>query len=158
MARFHHTVVVTALDRASFDDCAALMLDVVEATRTDREGAPLEAGEKVPGVRLVRGRHLRAGARCTVTSAPSPAAPRSAPGAPPATTAVRIREWRRSTGISVEQLLFRIPLRRGFRSGADEAAAWWNTTLGKDLPSPDALRAEFVEAMTSKDPAYEAPG
>ncbi|MFC8591558.1 hypothetical protein [Streptomyces atroolivaceus] len=54
--------------------------------------------------------------------------------------------------------LFRIPLRRDFRRGVDEAGAWWNTTLGKDLPSPDALRAEFVEAMTSKDPAYEAPG
>ncbi len=102
MARFHHTVTVTALDRAWFEECAALTPDVVEATRTDSEGALLEAGEKVPGVRLVRGRHPRTGARCTVTSAPSSTAPGSAPGAPPATMTVRIREWRRSTGIAVE--------------------------------------------------------
>ncbi|MFF9685106.1 hypothetical protein [Streptomyces sp. NPDC014623] len=275
MARFHHTVSVTALDRAWFEECAALALDVVEATRTDPAGALLEAGEKVPGVRLVRGRHLRAGARYTVTSAPSPTAPGRAPGAPPATMTVRIREWRRSTGIAVEQqltsadvtgrvalrlrtpdrpsaleadlalrspdggllrrvagraradlaswwaaaeapagtlpaarapvtararhplgraavaltvrpadggvwqvgvtltvsgralvrppaalalLLFRIPLRRGFRSGVDEAAAWWNAALGKGLPPPGALRAEFTEAVITKDPACEAPG
>ncbi|SCD84192.1 hypothetical protein GA0115239_109624 [Streptomyces sp. BpilaLS-43] len=275
MARFHHTVTVTALDRAWFEDCAALLLDVVESTRTGAGGALLEDGEPVPGVRLVKGRHLRAGARYTFTSAPAPSRPREAPEGPPEAMTVRIQEWRRSTAIVVEQrlasadlagratwrlrtperpsalaadltlrrpgggflqrvsgraradlgawwaaaaapvgalpparapltararhplgraavslaarpagdgawrvgvtltvsgralvrppaalvlLLFRIPLGRAFRSGVDGAAARWNETLGGGLPSPEALRAEFTEAMAARNPPDGAPG
>ena len=60
--------------------------------------------------------------------------------------------------LALALLLFRIPLRRGFRSEVDGAAARWNATLGKGLPAPGALRTEFAEAMASKDPACEAPG
>lgn len=269
MARFHHTVTVTALDRDWFEECAALLLDVLESTRTGPGGTLLEGGRPVPGVRLVKGRHLRAGGRYTVASDPG-----KGPRAPAETMTVRIREWRRSTAIVVEQrlssadtsgrvtlrlttpdrpsaleaglalrnpaggflqrisgraradlnawwasaeapagalpaarapvtararhplgraavaltvraadggtwevgvtltvsgrglvrppaalalLLFRIPLRRAFRSGADQAAARWVEALGRELPTPDALRAEFTEAMTSPDPQDPAP-
>ncbi|WP_326699431.1 hypothetical protein OG909_20360 [Streptomyces sp. NBC_01754] len=103
MARFQHTVTVTALDRGWFEECAALALDVVESTRADAKGAVLEHGEPVPGVRLVKGRHLRAGARYVFVPDPVPPSPGKAPGGPPETLTVRVREWRRRTGIAVEQ-------------------------------------------------------
>ncbi|MGW0787196.1 hypothetical protein ACWD04_02830 [Streptomyces sp. NPDC002911] len=69
----------------------------------------------------MRGRHLRAGARYTVTSDP----------APPVTTTVRIREWRRSTAIALEQRLTSADVtgRVALRPRTPEAAAWWNATL-----------------------------
>ncbi|MYQ50534.1 MULTISPECIES: hypothetical protein [unclassified Streptomyces] len=103
MARLQHTVTVAALDRSWFEECAALLLDVVESTRTGPGGTLLEGGEPVPGVRLVKGRHLRAGARYTVTRDPAPPTPGEAPQAPVETLTTGIREWRRSTAIAVEQ-------------------------------------------------------
>ncbi|AWL40214.1 hypothetical protein [Streptomyces sp. SM18] len=309
MARLHHTVTVAALDRSWFEECAALLLDVVESTRTGPGGTLLEGGEPVPGVRLVRGRHLRAGARYTVTQAPAPPAPGRAPQAPAGTLTVGIREWRRSTAIAVEQrvasaeaagrvtlrlrtpdrpsgleaactlrspaggflqrisgrarcdlaawwaavaappgalpaarppvsararhplgradlsitvrpagdgarrtgaeapeagarkagkdarkagaeaweaagvgawevgvlvtvrgrallrppaalalLLFRIPLKRAFRQGIEEAAARWNEVVDAGLPSPGELRAEFTEAVATRNPGDPGPG
>ncbi|MEV3932435.1 hypothetical protein [Streptomyces sp. NPDC053728] len=274
MARFHRTVSVTALDRDWFEECAALLLDILESTRTGRGGTVLEDGRPIPGVRLVKGRHLRAGARYTVAPNPAEPSPGKTPQTPAETMSVRIREWRRSTAIVVEQrlssadtsgrvtlrlttpdrpsaleaglalrnpaggflqrisgraradlnawwaaadapagalaaarapvtararhplgraavaltvraagggtwevgvtltvrgrglvrppaalalLLFRIPLRRAFRSGVDEAAARWVEALGRELPSPDAMRAEFAEAMTSRNPQDTPP-
>lgn len=296
MARLQHTVTVAALDRSWFEECAALLLDVVESTRTGPGGTLLEGGEPVPGVRLVKGRHLRAGARYTVTQDPAPPTPGQAPQAPVETLRVGIREWRRSTAIAVEQrvasadavgrvtlrlrtpdrpsgleaactlrnpaggflqrisgraridlaawwaavaapagalpparppvsararhplgradlsitvrpagdgarkagtagrkagrdarkagagawevgvtvtvrgrallrppaalvlLLFRVPLKRAFRQGIDETAARWNEVVEAGLPSPEELRAEFTEAVVTRNPGEAGPG
>ncbi|WP_405801531.1 hypothetical protein OG291_12505 [Streptomyces halstedii] len=289
MARLQHTVIVAALDRSWFEECAALLLDVVESTRTGPGGMLLEGGEPVPGVRLVKGRHLRAGARYTVTQDPAPPTPGEAPQAPVETLTTGIREWRRSTAIAVEQrvasadavgrvtlrlrtpdrpsglearctlrdpaggflrrisgraridlaawwaavaapagalpaarppvsararhplgradlsiavrpagdgarkagtdgrkagagawevgvtvtvrgrallrppaalvlLLFRVPLKRAFRQGIDETAARWNEVVEAGLPSPEELRAEFTEAVVTRNPGEAGPG
>ncbi|MCW8216766.1 hypothetical protein [Streptomyces griseolus] len=296
MARLQHTVTVAALDRCWFEECAALLLDVVESTRTGPDGTLLEGGEPVPGVRLVKGRHLRAGARYTVTQDPAPPTPGEAPQAPVETLTIGIREWRRSTAIAVEQrvasadavgrvtlrlrtpdrpsglearctlrdpaggflrrisgraridlaawwaavaapagalpaarppvsararhplgradlsiavrpagdgarkagadgrkagadgrkagagvwevgvtvavrgrallrppaalvlLLFRFPLKRAFRQGIDETAARWNEVVEAGLPSPEELRAEFTEAVVTRNPGEAGPG
>ncbi|MFI1588761.1 hypothetical protein ACH4WW_12645 [Streptomyces halstedii] len=289
MARLQHTVTVAALDRCWFEECAALLLDVVESTRTGPDGTLLEGGEPVPGVRLVKGRHLRAGARYTVTQDPAPPTPGEAPQAPVETLTIGIREWRRSTAIAVEQrvasadavgrvtlrlrtpdrpsglearctlrdpaggflrrisgraridlaawwaavagpagalpaarppvsararhplgradlsiavrpagdgarkagtdgrkagagawevgvtvtvrgrallrppaalvlLLFRVPLKRAFRQGIDETAARWNEVVEAGLPSPEELRAEFTEAVVTRNPGEAGPG
>ena len=289
MARLQHTVIVAALDRSWFEECAALLLDVVESTRTGPGGTLLEGGEPVPGVRLVKGRHLRAGARYTVTQDPAPPTPGEAPQAPVETLTTGIREWRRSTAIAVEQrvasadavgrvtlrlrtpdrpsglearctlrdpaggflrrisgraridlaawwaavagpagalpaarppvsararhplgradlsiavrpagdgarkagtdgrkagagawevgvtvtvrgrallrppaalvlLLFRVPLKRAFRQGIDETAARWNEVVEAGLPSPEELRAEFTEAVVTRNPGEAGPG
>ncbi|MFE2760277.1 hypothetical protein [Streptomyces halstedii] len=289
MARLQHTVTVAALDRSWFEECAALLLDVVESTRTGPGGTLLEGGEPVPGVRLVKGRHLRAGARYTVTRDPAPPTPGEAPQAPVETLTTGIREWRRSTAIAVEQrvtsadavgrvtlrlrtpdrpsglearwtlrnpaggflqrisgraridlaawwtavaapagalpaarppvsararhplgradlsiavrpagggarkagtdgrkagagawevgvtvtvrgrallrppaalvlLLFRVPLKRAFRQGIDETAARWNEVVEAGLPSPEELRAEFTEAVVTRNPGEAGPG
>ncbi|MYR74723.1 MULTISPECIES: hypothetical protein [unclassified Streptomyces] len=289
MARLQHTVTVAALDRSWFEECAALLLDVVESTRTGPDGTLLEGGEPVPGVRLVKGRHLRAGARYTVTQDPAPPTPGEAPQAPVETLTIGIREWRRSTAIAVEQrvasadavgrvtlrlrtpdrpsglearctlrdpaggflrrisgraridlaawwaavaapagalpaarppvsararhplgradlsiavrpagdgarkagtdgrkagagawevgvtvtvrgrallrppaalvlLLFRVPLKRAFRQGIDETAARWNEVVEAGLPSPEELRAEFTEAVVTRNPGEAGPG
>ncbi|MEV3946714.1 hypothetical protein AB0K57_03515 [Streptomyces halstedii] len=289
MARLQHTVTVAALDRCWFEECAALLLDVVESTRTGPGGTLLEGGEPVPGVRLVKGRHLRAGARYTVTQDPAPPTPGEAPQAPVETLTIGIREWRRSTAIAVEQrvasadavgrvtlrlrtpdrpsglearctlrdpaggflrrisgraridlaawwaavaapagalpaarppvsararhplgradlsiavrpagdgarkagtdgrkagagawevgvtvtvrgrallrppaalvlLLFRVPLKRAFRQGIDETAARWNEVVEAGLPSPEELRAEFTEAVVTRNPGEAGPG
>ncbi|MEV7476993.1 hypothetical protein [Streptomyces halstedii] len=289
MARLQHTVTVAALDRCWFEECAALLLDVVESTRTGPDGTLLEGGEPVPGVRLVKGRHLRAGARYTVTQDTAPPTPGEAPQAPVETLTIGIREWRRSTAIAVEQrvasadavgrvtlrlrtpdrpsglearctlrdpaggflrrisgraridlaawwaavaapagalpaarppvsararhplgradlsiavrpagdgarkagtdgrkagagawevgvtvtvrgrallrppaalvlLLFRVPLKRAFRQGIDETAARWNEVVEAGLPSPEELRAEFTEAVVTRNPGEAGPG
>ncbi|MFJ2229173.1 hypothetical protein [Streptomyces halstedii] len=289
MARLQHTVTVAALDRCWFEECAALLLDVVESTRTGPGGTLLGGGEPVPGVRLVKGRHLRAGARYTVTQDPAPPTPGEAPQAPVETLTIGIREWRRSTAIAVEQrvasadavgrvtlrlrtpdrpsglearctlrdpaggflrrisgraridlaawwatvaapagalpaarppvsararhplgradlsiavrpagdgarkagtdgrkagagawevgvtvtvrgrallrppaalvlLLFRVPLKRAFRQGIDETAARWNEVVEAGLPSPEELRAEFTEAVVTRNPGEAGPG
>ncbi|MFJ8883176.1 hypothetical protein ACIRJR_07165 [Streptomyces sp. NPDC102402] len=274
MARLHRAVVVTAVDRDRFEECAALLLDIAESTRTGRGGALLQDGRPVPGVRLVKGRHLRAGARYTVAPNPAEPSPGKTQETPGETMTVRIREWRRSTAIAVEQhmsaagtearvrlrlttpdrpsaleaglalrnpsggflqrisgrakadlnawwaaadapagalpaarapvtararhplgrasvalrvrpadggawevgvtltvsgrgllrppaalalLLFRIPLRRAFRSGVDEAAARWTAAVDGGLPSADALRAELAGALASRNPPDTLP-
>ncbi|MBM7437187.1 hypothetical protein [Streptomyces sp. HB132] len=268
MARFDHTVTVTPLDRAWFEECARFALDTSESTRTRRGGDIVlgDGGPLVPGIRLLKGRHLRAGARYEIASDADEEA--GTPGVSPVHDPVvmTVREWRRSNAIAVElrmdsadlavrlagrlrtpdrpgtldvgfdvrspvggslhrasgrarldlaawwaaaaaragslpparapltarakhrlgrarltitprpaddgswevgvtltvrgrsllrpvaalALLFgRVPLRRAFRSGVDQAAAGWNEALASaPLPDPDELRAELVKALT----------
>ncbi|MFJ8749859.1 hypothetical protein ACIREO_11050 [Streptomyces sp. NPDC102441] len=48
--------------------------------------------------------------------------------------------------------LGQVPLRRAFRSGADQAAAGWNQALASaPLPGPDELRAELAKARIAWD-------
>ncbi|NEA15619.1 hypothetical protein G3I29_08745, partial [Streptomyces halstedii] len=55
-------------------------------------------------------------------------------------------------------LLFRIPLKRAFRQGIEEAAARWNKVVDAGLPSPGELRAEFTEAVVTRNPGDPGPG
>ncbi|MFJ6439703.1 hypothetical protein [Streptomyces sp. NPDC091649] len=116
MARFEHTVTVAALDRAWFEEAAGAMVGLLDASR-EREGAILlPDGRPVDGLRLLKGRHLQAGARY--------GGPPREPGAggvpegrgtgagdaPGAREAAVLREWRPSRSIEVETVLEEAPL------------------------------------------------
>ncbi|WP_032763699.1 hypothetical protein [Streptomyces sp. CNS654] len=64
MARFAHTVTVAALDRGWFEEAAGALVDLLDASREGPGGSVVLAdGRPVEGLRLLRGRHLRPGAR-----------------------------------------------------------------------------------------------
>ncbi|WP_406252477.1 hypothetical protein OH786_12735 [Streptomyces atratus] len=94
MARLHHTVTVRAPDRELLDACAGLVWDLVESTRARGRSVVLPDGRAVPGLALVKGRHLRPGARYESHG----------PDTGELDTTV-IREWRRGSAIAVEQLM-----------------------------------------------------
>ncbi|WP_103530307.1 hypothetical protein [Streptomyces sp. SM11] len=115
MARFEHTVSVAALDRGWFEEAAGAVVDLLDASR-EQDGAILLAdGRAVDGVRLLKGRHLRPGAR--YGSTPDPADAESTDGTdsadgtdgttgtPPVSGAAVLREWRPSRSIEVESLM-----------------------------------------------------
>ncbi|MFD7969155.1 hypothetical protein [Streptomyces clavifer] len=104
MARFDHTVTVTSLDRDWFEECAKAVLDTVDSSRARGGDIVLgDGGPTVPGIRLLKGRHLRPGARYEITSDAIEAtdALRAAPSDD--LIVVTVREWRRATAIAVEQ-------------------------------------------------------
>ncbi|WGP12231.1 hypothetical protein [Streptomyces sp. SH5] len=127
MARFTHTVTVTALGRSWFEEAAGALVDLLDASREGPGGSVVLAdGRTVDGLRLLKGRHLRPGAR--YGEAPPPQAEESAgeapvepaqaagevpvehagagasdsPGAP---QAVVLRTWRPSHSVEVESLV-----------------------------------------------------
>ncbi|MFI1930375.1 hypothetical protein [Streptomyces sp. NPDC020330] len=116
MARFEHTVTVGALDRDWFEEATRTLLDLLDASREGEGGAILLAdGRVVDGLRLVKGRHLRPGARYRSTpdgtgtddapgAAPG-AVPGAVPGVVPLSGATVLREWRPSRSIEVESVL-----------------------------------------------------
>ncbi|MEU6839622.1 hypothetical protein ABZ941_30680 [Streptomyces rubiginosohelvolus] len=64
MARFAHTVTVAALDRGWFEEAADALVDLLDASREGPGGTVVLAdGRAVEGLRLLKGRHLRPGAR-----------------------------------------------------------------------------------------------
>ncbi|MFE8006173.1 hypothetical protein [Streptomyces sp. NPDC057418] len=104
MARFDHTVTVASLDRAWFEECARLVLDTAESTRARGGDIVLgDAGPQVVGIRLLKGRHLRPGARYEITSDAGEADAAWADGPSDDRIVTTVREWRRSTAIAVEQ-------------------------------------------------------
>ncbi|MET7370171.1 hypothetical protein ABZS61_30720 [Streptomyces sp. NPDC005566] len=106
MARFDHTVAVVPVDRAWFEECASLVLDAAESTQVRGGRIVLGGGDgpPVPGARLLKGRHLRPGARYKIGPDADEAA--DASGIPSdQVVVVTVREWRRSTAIAVEQLV-----------------------------------------------------
>ncbi|SBV02307.1 hypothetical protein YW5DRAFT_06983 [Streptomyces sp. Ncost-T6T-1] len=134
MARFAHTVTVAALDRGWFEEAAGTLVDLLDASREGPGGSVVLAdGRPVEGLRLLKGRHLRPGARYgEVPAAPEgagevPAAPEGAgevpvehagaeavpvehAGAeagdsPDAPQAVVLRTWRPSHSVEVESLV-----------------------------------------------------
>ncbi|MGW3332926.1 hypothetical protein ACWDF9_20545, partial [Streptomyces rubiginosohelvolus] len=75
MARFAHTVTVAALDRGWFEEAAGALVDLLDASREGPGGTvALADGRAVEGLRLLKGRHLRPGARYGEVPAPSRAA------------------------------------------------------------------------------------
>ncbi|MDK0523176.1 hypothetical protein [Streptomyces sp. ML-6] len=93
MTSFHHSVVVRPLEPGRVRELIGILCDFAESSRADGEQVLLENGQPVVGVRLLKGRHLRAGARYEITEADSTER-----------TVVLVHEWRRTKAIAVEQL------------------------------------------------------
>ncbi|MEV5581648.1 hypothetical protein AB0L39_24180 [Streptomyces parvus] len=115
MARFAHTVTVAALDRGWFEEAAGTLVDLLDASREGPGGSVVLAdGRPVEGLRLLKGRHLRSGARYgEVPAEPEEAAGEvpvdhadagtgDSPGAP---QAVVLRTWRPSHSVEAESLV-----------------------------------------------------
>lgn len=71
MTRLTHTVTVAPLDRGWFEEAAGTLVDLLDGSRARADGSVLLAdGRAVAGLRLLKGRHLRAGARYGETPKP----------------------------------------------------------------------------------------
>ncbi|MET8843217.1 hypothetical protein ABZW67_24370 [Streptomyces rubiginosohelvolus] len=128
MARFAHTVTVAALDRGWFEEAAGALVDLLDASREGPGGTVVLAdGRAVEGLRLLKGRHLRSGARygevpaapegagkagsagkagTAAEAAAGPAALVSGAGDSSATpSSVVLRAWRPSHSVEVESLV-----------------------------------------------------
>ncbi|MFE2977435.1 hypothetical protein [Streptomyces sp. NPDC059258] len=119
MARFEHTVTVAPLDRGWFEEAAGLTVGLLDASREGRDGAVLLAdGRAVDGLRLLKGRHLRSGARygevpaepgaagAAAEASDGPAVGVSGAGDSSATlSSVVLRAWRPSHSVEVESLV-----------------------------------------------------
>ncbi|MGW3584261.1 hypothetical protein ACWDM8_23405 [Streptomyces rubiginosohelvolus] len=128
MARFAHTVTVAALDRGWFEEAAGALVDLLDASREGPGGTVVLAdGRAVEGLRLLKGRHLRSGARygevpaapegagktgsagkagMAAEAAAGPAALVSGAGDSSATpSSVVLRAWRPSHSVEVESLV-----------------------------------------------------
>ncbi|MFJ6488288.1 hypothetical protein [Streptomyces californicus] len=74
MARLTHTVTVAPLDRGWFEEAVGTLVDLLDGSRARADGSVLLAdGRAVAGLRLLKGRHLRSGAR--YGEAPEPVTP-----------------------------------------------------------------------------------
>ncbi|WP_411081967.1 hypothetical protein [Streptomyces sp. cmx-18-6] len=115
MARFEHTVTVPALDRGWFEEAAGALVDLFEASREQGGAILLPDGRPIHGLRLLKGRHLQAGAHygedpgadAADGTAKAPGAPDAskAPGAPDVSETTVLREWRPSRSVEVESLM-----------------------------------------------------
>lgn len=94
MTVLRHSVTVLAVDPGRFHELLRTILDFAESTRGRGAEIILDDGRPVADVRLVKGRHLRPGARYELSEAGD--ADR---------VAVLVREWRRGDAIALEQLL-----------------------------------------------------
>ncbi|MER5819379.1 MULTISPECIES: hypothetical protein [Streptomyces] len=106
MARLTHTVTVAPLDRGWFEEAAGTLVDLLDGSRARADGSVLLAdGRAVAGLRLLKGRHLRAGARYGETPEPvKPGADGCVPAPGPSATvgAVVLRAWRPAHSVEVE--------------------------------------------------------
>lgn len=106
MARLTHTVTVAPLDRGWFEEAAGTLVDLLDGSRARADGSVLLAdGRAVAGLRLLKGRHLRSGAR--YGEAPEPVKPGAdgrvpAPGPSATVGAVVLRAWRPAHSVEVE--------------------------------------------------------
>ncbi|MEV8448052.1 hypothetical protein [Streptomyces parvus] len=134
MARFAHTVTVAALDRGWFEEAAGALVDLLDASREGPGGSVVLAdGRPVEGLRLLKGRHLRPGARygevpavpegvgeapvehagaveapvehAAAEEAPVEHAGAEAGDSPDAPQAVVLRTWRPSHSVEAESLV-----------------------------------------------------
>ncbi|MEU0161378.1 hypothetical protein ABZ154_21705 [Streptomyces sp. NPDC006261] len=96
MARFEHTVTVTALDRHWFEEAAGHVVDLFDASREQGGEILLPDGRPVHGLRLLKGRHLQSGAQYGEGTGP---------GEEVAFEATVLREWRPSRTVEVESRL-----------------------------------------------------
>ncbi|WP_415958293.1 hypothetical protein [Streptomyces sp. 021-4] len=97
MARFEHTVTVAALDRQWFEEAAGHVVDLFDASREQDGAILLPDGRPIHGLRLLKGRHLQAGAQ--YGEDPEGKAGEDGEGAPEAAV---LREWRPSRTVEVE--------------------------------------------------------
>lgn len=155
MAVLRHSVTVTALTPDRLRELTASAFDLAQTTRDRGEEIVLADGRPVPGVRLVKGRHLRPGARYDIAAADDAH-----------TLTVHVRQWKRGTAVAVETLLasasgegtaravlrLRAPgnpqlvdlegevggsglLRRGSGTAQLDLAAWWAAVAPADRPT-----------------------
>ncbi|MFI5745540.1 hypothetical protein ACIBBE_06335 [Streptomyces sp. NPDC051644] len=96
MARLQHTVTVVAVDRDRLHAYAGLVCDLAESTRARGRDIVLPDGRTVPGLSLVKGDHLRPGARYEPSGTGSDTEELEA---------TVVREWRRGSLVAVEQLV-----------------------------------------------------
>ncbi|AXE25381.1 hypothetical protein C0216_19730 [Streptomyces globosus] len=118
MTVLRHSVSVLALEPHRLQALTRLVLDFAASTRADGQEVVLADGRPVPDMRLVRGRHLRPGARYELWEA----------GTADQVT-VLVREWRRHSAIALEQRLV-----------SDDVTAW----MALRLCTPD--RPRLLEA------------
>ncbi|WUH88782.1 hypothetical protein OG900_38315 [Streptomyces sp. NBC_00433] len=143
MTVLHHCVSVVAVTPEQFGQLAESVLDFAQSTRSRGEAIAVEDGRTVPDVRLVKGRHLRPGARYDLSHAGGTG-----------TAVLAIQQWQRGRSIAVEQVVtsdegttrtavrlrapdrprlleadIRVrgsqPLRRVAGKGQVDLAAWW---------------------------------
>lgn len=62
MSRISHSVIVACVPRPWFEEAVGVLFDMVRGTRAEEGRVLLPDGRAVPGVRLVEGEHLAAGA------------------------------------------------------------------------------------------------
>ncbi|THA69250.1 hypothetical protein E6P78_12565 [Streptomyces sp. A0958] len=94
MTVLRHSVSVLALEPELVAELASLLCGLAESTRARGERVLMPDGQPVEGLRLVRGRHLGAGARYEIEGSEDSER-----------MAVRVREWRRTGACEVELLL-----------------------------------------------------
>ncbi|MCX4788836.1 MULTISPECIES: hypothetical protein [unclassified Streptomyces] len=94
MSRLQHTVTVAALDRDRLHAYAGLVCDLVESTRERGQDIVLPDGRALYGLGLVKGRHLRPGARYEPSGSDTEEL-----------EATVVREWRRGSVVALEQLV-----------------------------------------------------
>ncbi|MFC8533636.1 hypothetical protein ACFUJY_06740 [Streptomyces sp. NPDC057249] len=94
MTTLRHSVTVLAVERGLVAELAPLLWDLAESTRADGATVRTPDGQPVEDLRLMKGRHLRPGALYEL-------------GRPDddERMAIRVREWRRTSAIELEQLL-----------------------------------------------------
>ncbi|MFI2437506.1 hypothetical protein [Streptomyces sp. NPDC018693] len=119
MTVLRHSVAVLALEPERLQELTELIFDFAESTRAQGDEIVLEDGRPVADVRLVKGRHLRPGARYELSDA----------GATDHVT-VLVREWQRRRVVAVEQLLV-----------SDDVTGW----MALRLRNPDRPRLLEIE-------------
>lgn len=94
MTVLRHSVSVASLTPDQLRQLVASACDFAQSTRVRGQEVVLEDGSPVPGVRLVKGHHLRPGARYDI-----------ADDGGTGSATVLVRQWQRGEALAVEQLL-----------------------------------------------------
>ncbi|MGW6588890.1 hypothetical protein [Streptomyces globisporus] len=185
MARFAHTVTVAALDRGWFEEAAGALVDLLDASREGPDGAVVLAdGRAVDGLRLLKGRHLRPGARygevpaapgtaATPTEAADSSARASGAGdSAAAPSSVVLRAWRPSHSVEMESLVVEdgLSLKVGLRLSEPRRPRAVELSLSGHQPGGGSLyrfsgraKADLaawwaaVDRLPSAPPAARAP-
>ncbi|MEU0446892.1 hypothetical protein [Streptomyces tendae] len=139
MARFRHTVTLTPVPRRWLESCVAALHDLAEGTDVDGARLRLPDGRPVPGLVLVRGRHLGPGAQYRPV--------RDQDGEPDADQCLTVVSWdrRRETALEVVTLdgdpahPARLVCALGLTSAERPREAWLSATLRSS-----GKRAEYL--------------
>ncbi|MEU5624702.1 hypothetical protein ABZ784_09305 [Streptomyces tendae] len=140
MARFRHTVTLAPVPRRWLESCVVALHDLAEGTEADGARLRLPDGRPVPGLVLVRGRHLGPGAQYRPV--------RDQDGEPDADQCLTVVSWdrRRETALEVVTLdgdpahPARLVCALGLTNAERPREAWLSVTL---RPS-GGKRAEYL--------------